>query len=733
MAFIQVAVPIPLRQLFTYSHSKALSPGVRVSVPFGPRELIGVVVETLNEDASLAHADNAKIKPISRVIDDTPVVDSALRKMAQWLWQYYHHAPGEVVHTMLPVLLRKGEAATLTAEAMLIAQDNADETLITELSRAPKQKACFEHLLQRSMPASQARKLYSPSAVKGLIDKALARIEDKVPALQEKAWLTSLAVGDTPTPDTEQSIAIAALNQQHDNFAVSLLEGITGSGKTEVYLQAIEPLLKAGKQILILVPEIGLTPQTVSRFEKRFSIEVGVLHSQLNDKARLAVWLRAKAGELGIIIGTRSAIFTPLKNPGMIIVDEEHDESFKQQDGLRYHARDLAAVRAKHHGIPLLLGSATPSLESLSNALHGRYAHLQLTQRAGGAQTTKQFVLDVRDQPLHYGISQGLLTIMRQHVSAGNQVLVFVNRRGYAPALLCHHCGETVMCGRCDRPYTVHKAQNRLQCHHCAGTRAMPSTCGACHSHTLQTAGTGTEQVEQGLAALFPDAKQVRIDSDSVRGKDKLHQTLEAINKQEYQILIGTQILSKGHHFPHVTLVVVLDCDGALFSADFRASEKLAQLTTQLAGRAGRASKPGEMWLQTHNPQHPLLQDLVNNGYGHFARHALTERKAAGLPPYVSQFVIRAEATDSAQAYNFLNTCRQIVNQQSQDVSIEVAGPFPSLIEKRQGRFRFMLVCGHAKRAPLHHVLRQALPYIQAQMLATKVRWSIDIDPTDFS
>ena len=730
MAYICVAVPVPLRQLFTYTHHCDLAAGVRVRVPFGPRKLVGIVVDEPNKDApEIENAD--KLKAIETVLDEAPIIDAVLLKMAQWLWQYYHHAPGEVLHTMLPVLLRKGETAQVLPEERIRLTETGERTSSDELTRAPKQKAFFEALQKSSLSAQQSRKLFGAPAVKSIIDKSLAEVVDVVPKVREQEWLSTITIDEKPIPDTEQSVAIAALNQQHGKFAVSLLEGVTGSGKTEVYLQAIEPLLQAGKQILILVPEIGLTPQTVSRFEKRFSIDVGVLHSQLSDKARLRVWQRAKSGELGIVIGTRSAIFTPLANPGMIIVDEEHDESFKQQDGLRYHARDLAAMRAKQHSIPLLLGSATPALESLNNALGGRYAHLHLTRRAGGAQNTHQHLLDARDQPLHYGISQALLTIMRQHINAGNQVLVFVNRRGYAPALLCHHCGETVTCKRCDRPYTVHKSHNRLQCHHCAGTRAMPRQCEACHSSSLVTAGTGTEQVEDGLASLFPDVKQVRIDSDTVRGKDKLHQTLDAINRQEYQLLVGTQILSKGHHFPHVTLVAVLDCDGALFSADFRAPEKLAQLVTQLAGRAGRASKPGEMWLQTHNPHHPLLQDLVNNGYGHFARHALIERKAAGLPPYISQFVVRCEAADSALAFAFLSGSRNVFAASNND--IEMSGPFPSLIEKRQGRFRFMLICSHNKRAPLHGVLRQSLPFLQALPQATKVRWSVDIDPTDFS
>ncbi len=732
MAFIQVAVPVPLRQLFTYTHDTPLKSGVRVLVPFGPRKLIGVTVDSLSEHA-VTPDGVTKLKAITEVVDKTPIIDGVLLKMAQWLWQYYHHAPGEVLHALLPVSLRKGEPATPDVEEMLTLTELGRSTPEEKLSRAPKQKACVVALKDEGAAcvlATYARKQYGSAAVNALIDKALATIEHRTHEFVEAKWCSKLSISDKPLPDTEQSVAIAALNRQHGQFAVSLLEGVTGSGKTEVYLQTIEPLLKAGKQVLILVPEIGLTPQTVSRFEKRFNIEVGVLHSQLSDKARLRVWQSANAGELGIVIGTRSAIFTPLKNPGMIIVDEEHDESFKQQDGLRYHARDLAVLRAKDAQIPLVMGTATPSLETLNNALAGRYHHLQLTRRAGGAQSTRQHVLDIRDQPLRHGIAEGLLTVMRQHLQQGNQVLVFVNRRGFAPALLCHHCGATETCQRCERPFTVHRSINRMQCHHCAATRPIPSRCESCGSQELVTSGVGTEQVETGLATLFPHVAQVRIDSDSVRGKDKLQDTLQKVNAREYQILIGTQILSKGHHFPHVTLVVVLDCDGALFSADFRAAEKLAQLVTQLAGRAGRASKPGEMWLQTHNPDHPLLQDLVHNGYGHFARQALAERQMAALPPFTSQIVIRAEATDGRQAFDFLMACRTVLQQ---DGSVTLIGPMPTLMEKRQGRFRFMLVCQHARRKPLHDALRLAMPYFASHRLANRVRWSVDIDPTDFS
>ncbi|MBU2977294.1 primosomal protein N' [Alteromonas sp. C1M14] len=723
MHFVEVAVPVPLRQSFTYSSDAVPQPGCRVIVPFGPRKVVGVVLGESSNPANIS-----KIKPLDTVLDEAAVIDEVQLTLCHWLSQYYLHPIGEVIHTVLPVLLRKGESARPVDERWWKVKGNGEEN-VASLTRAKRQAACLQVLLNGPMRDSELKSHFATTVIKGLADKALIVEENRPPPLKPRMWLTDLKIGSKPLPDKEQGVAIAAINQSRGQFAPFLLEGVTGSGKTEVYLQAIEEVLAGGQQVLILVPEIGLTPQTVSRFAKRFGIDIGVLHSQLNDKDRLAVWQRAREGELGIIIGTRSAIFTPLKFPGMIIVDEEHDESYKQQDGLRYHARDLAVMRASTENVPLVLGTATPSLETLNNALSKRYGHLHLTKRAGGAVQTHQHLLDVRDQRMQFGLADGMISIMRQHLSMGNQVLVFVNRRGYAPALLCHHCGHSVDCRRCERPYTVHRSQQRLQCHHCGGVKPIPKQCPQCGEHSLVTAGVGTEQIEEGLAQLFAGVKQVRIDSDSVRGKDKLQRTLDDINGQKYQLLIGTQILSKGHHFPHVTLVVVMDCDGALFSADFRASEKLAQLVTQLAGRAGRASKPGEMWLQTHNPGHPLLQDLIHNGYHHFARQALEERKLAAMPPFQSQAVIRAEATHGAMAWDFLEQAKQILATDN----VRLNGPLPCLIEKRQGRYRFMLVLQGTQRKAINTLLRKALPNLSALPLATRVRWSLDVDPSDFS
>lgn len=730
MPIIDVAVPVPLRQTFSYTCEKKLSPGVRVSVSFGRRQLIGVVVDSYEEPKRQAGAA-VKLKAVDEVLDEQPLFDNTFRALTEWLSTYYHHPIGEVWATVMPSRLRKGGALSDTAPALMLTETGQNEAQASTL-RGKKQLECIAYLANGPVAVEEAKARFSAPVIKALKEKEL--VTDTTIRLTDHHDWSSFTLQQTPpTASTEQGVAIAAVNQQANHFVPFLLDGVTGSGKTEVYLQIIEPVLRQGKQVLILVPEIGLTPQTVGRFERRFGITVGVLHSQMTDLARLNVWQQARRGELGIIIGTRSAIFTPLKRPGMIIVDEEHDESFKQQDGLRYHARDLAVKRAHTDNVPLILGSATPSLESLNNALNKRYTHLTLSQRAGGASHTHLKILDSRDQPLHAGIAQGLISIMRGHLQQGNQVLVFLNRRGFAPAVLCHHCGQTVDCKSCERPFTYHKSQGRLQCHHCGASRRMPTQCEECHSHDLQTSGIGTEQLEHELGQLFPDVKQVRIDSDAVKGKDKLITRLDEINARKYQLLVGTQILSKGHHFPHVTLVVVLDCDGALFSADFRAAEKLAQLITQLAGRAGRASKPGEMWLQTDNPGHPLLQDLINNGFAHFARQALQERKLALLPPFSCQAIFRAEANDGILATNFLQQVRECYQPSIHAAKGRFIGPLPCLIEKRQGRFRFMLVLQCPQRGALHGWMKHHLTEAEHLPLASKVRWSLDIDPVDFS
>ncbi|WP_100658662.1 primosomal protein N' [Alteromonas flava] len=723
MSIVRVALPVPMRRLFDYQADNA-SVGCRVLVPFGRRELVGVVIAQVTESSF----DASKIKPIKHVIDSEAVLDAELLSLAQWLADYYHHALGEVIATLLPAALRKAQSIQRPSIDWL-ELSLAGELQLQQPLRAKQQQALLTLLSTAPLRAGDVREQFGQSVIKACIEKGwVEKVSREIkPQLD---WHQHLEIGAAPTPNADQALAIATICAQPKGYTPFLLEGVTGSGKTEVYLQVIQPRLAAGEQVLILVPEIGLTPQTVARFEQRFGLAVGVLHSGMTDNERLAVWTQAKEGSIGLVIGTRSAIFTPFKRLGMLIVDEEHDESYKQQDGMRYHARDIAVLRAKRGDCGLLLGSATPSFESLHNALTGKYQLLLLQQRTGQAQMVNQQVLDIRGQSMNAGIADPMLSKMREHLAAGGQVMVFINRRGFAPSLFCHQCGHVAQCARCESPFTVHKAVARLHCHHCDNTQKLPQHCASCGSNEVAFQGVGTEQLKEYLDAVFPNYRSIRIDSDSMRGKQKLASALEEINANKHQILIGTQILSKGHHFPLVTLVLVVDVDGALFSADLRATEKLAQLLTQVAGRAGRENRQGEMWLQTHQPDHPLLLDLLHNGYHHFSRYALAERQAAQAPPFYHHTVFRAEANSIEPAEAFLHDVQLLLQPNS---ALTILGPIPALMFKRAGRYRMLLVIKSAHRSIVHNAIAAQLENIESLKSANRVRWAIDVAPTDLS
>ena len=507
---------------------------------------------------------------------------------------------------------------------------------------------------------------------------------------------------------------------------------MTGSGKTEVYLSVLENILAQGRQALVLVPEIGLTPQTIASFRERFNAPVEVLHSGLNDSERLSVWLRARNGEAAIVIGTRSALFTPFSRLGVIIIDEEHDSSYNQQEGWRYHARDLAVFRAREEGIPIVMGTATPALETLHNVQMSKYRQLTLSKRAGNAKPTVQHLLDLKGLPLKVGLSQPLLKRMKTHLQADNQVILFLNRRGYAPALLCHECGWIAECQRCDHYYTLHQNHRQLRCHHCDSQRPVPQQCPKCGSTHLVSVGVGTEQLENELAPLFPDTPITRIDRDTTSRKGSLEQHLADVHQGGARILIGTQMLAKGHHFPDVTLVALLDVDGALFSADFRSAERFAQLYTQVSGRAGRAGKQGEVILQTHHPEHPLLQILLQQGYDAFAKQALAERKSVFLPPYTSHIIVRSEDHDNQQSALFLQQLRNLLEASPlKDDALWIMGPVPALQAKRSGRFRWQLLLQHPSRQLLQRLIKTSQPLINTLPQARKVKWTLDVDPID--
>lgn len=731
--YIQVAVPVPIRQVFTYlvpeeMQSPPIRLGERVTVSFGNRNLVGIVF-SLEEEPSVT----TKLKAISNRLNDSFHLSLSQVNYLRLCSNYYHHPIGDVFQQALPKLLRQVKKIELQPPMVWQSADlekNIQKEQLAKIEiKAPKQFSLYQ-LIEKHQGVSWAelRTLgYSKAQLNSLVNKGLITETRHKPCLftwQEK----NLIEENKQRLSTEQALIVAAINQTLEKYTCHLIDGITGSGKTEVYLQAMENVLANSKQVLVIVPEIGLTPQTLLRFEQRFNVPICLHHSNLNDKERLDTWMNAQENSAAIVIGTRSAIFSPLHNLGMIIVDEEHDSSLKQQDTFRYHARDIAILRAKQLSIPIILGSATPSFESLQNALSGKFVYHQLKKRAGSSTKAKIALIDVTKQQMEFGLSGTLKHEIKQTIARGEQVLVFLNRRGYAPAINCQECHWLCDCQRCDKPYTFHQKQQLLICHHCGSQKRIPKQCPSCGSVRIAPVGQGTEQLEQRISDIFPDVSVVRIDRDSTRKKGELAKLLQEITDKKHQLLIGTQMLAKGHHFPDVTLVAVLDGDGALFSFDFRASEQMAQLLIQVAGRAGRASKPGKVLVQTNYPDHPLLQDLVHNGYQHFAKQALIERKQALLPPFSYQALFRAEANYPSYPEKFL----RLLSEQHV-TNCQFAGPVPAAMEKKAGKFRYHLILQSKSRKELHIAILLLLASIPNNEWQGKVRWNLDIDPIDLN
>ncbi len=735
--FVQVAVPVPMRQLFTYQvpiamQTPAIHIGERVAVSFGARQVIAIVMAVDSAIETTTTLDIKKIKSISNRLNDSFHLSHSLVGFLTLCADYYHHPIGDVFQQALPKLLRQVKKLDIKPPMVWHNTEvNLEEKSVLKSieTKAPKQFSLYQ-LINKHQGISWAelRTLgYSKAQLNALATKGLIA-EEAQEACQFSWREQDLAQENKQCLSTEQAIIVAAINQSLAQYSCHLIDGITGSGKTEVYLQAMEQVLANDQQVLVIVPEIGLTPQTLLRFEQRFNVPICLHHSNLNDTERLDTWLSAQQNSAAIVIGTRSAIFSPLHQLGMIIVDEEHDSSLKQQDSFRYHGRDIAILRAKQLNIPIILGSATPSFETLQNANSGKYQYHQLRQRAGNSSKAKIALIDVAKQQMEFGLSGMLKHEIKQTLARGEQVLVFLNRRGYAPAINCQECHWLCECQRCDKPYTFHQKQQLLICHHCGSQKRVPKQCPSCGSVRIAPVGQGTEQLEQRISEIFPETSVVRIDRDSTRKKGELSKLLQEISDKKHQLLIGTQMLAKGHHFPDVTLVAVLDGDGALFSFDFRASEQMAQLLIQVAGRAGRASKPGKVLVQTAYPDHPLLQDLVHNGYQHFATQALVERKQALLPPFSFQALLRAEANYPSYPEKFL---RSLTEQAF--ANCQFAGPVPAAMEKKAGKFRYHLILQAKSRRELHIAILQLLSKIADNEWQSKVRWSLDIDPIDLS
>ncbi|MEM1433880.1 MAG: primosomal protein N' [Pseudomonadota bacterium] len=745
-AVLRLAVPVPLYQLFDYAPPPEFPAdcaciGARFEIKFGRQTLIGICIET---DPDEPHPEP---KPAQRLLDVQPLLDAPALRLGQWLADYYHHPIGEVLPLLLPPMLRRAvtldeavPSRTVRAYRRTRLDAAQQEALAAELKRSPKKRAALEHLDQG--PQTRLELLeqgFSSPTLNALLKlSAIEAFETELadPPAGARTPAPSAAVTAAPLIlNAQQEQAVSAITARLGTFQPFLLDGVTGSGKTEVYLRVIEALLGRAGQALVLIPEIALTPQTQARFQARFTA-TACLHSQVADRERLRIWQGCRDGSISVLIGTRSAALLPFAQLGLIIVDEEHDASYTQLDGLRYSARDLAVKRAADSGVPLVLGSATPALESIRNADAGRYQRLELNERAGGARFPEMQLLDIRGQRLHDGLSPPLLREIRAHLDSGAQVLIFINRRGYAPSLICSRCGTVLECPACERPLTYHRRRGEqrgsLQCHHCGRQQPEPERCPACTHPNLTPVGIGTQRSELALRERFPDVTVHRIDRDTARSKQRLEAQFAAINRGQPAILVGTQILAKGHHFPHVTLVALLNADAGLTAPDFRAGERTAQLITQVAGRAGRAERPGQVTIQTLQPEQPLLRALIQAGYRGFARSELERREAAGLPPYAAMLLLRAEAAQAADAEGLLRwLLRQVRNRLH---GTELLGPVPAPQPKLANRYRFQLLGLHPNRGPLHALARELLATLSsdaARPHLRRVRWSIDIDPYD--
>ncbi len=738
MLILRLAIATPLRRLFDYlappdadqTELATLQAGSRILVPFGKREVIAILVET----ATNSDVPEDKLRPALRILDSQPLLSRGVLALCRWAAEYYHHPTGEVLAAGLPTRLRQNEkVATRTDHWQLSLEGKGLPT--GALSRAPKQAALLHALQQQSPQAwsDLADAGHSGDARRALQRKGLIEATDAPAVARPAQWQQG------PPLSEQQREAVKALSGTIDSgddaipqgFQVSLLHGVTGSGKTEVYLRQIAHTLSTGRQVLVLVPEIGLTPQLAERLAQRFDAEIALLHSGLAEGSRATAWTNASSGRAHIVVGTRSAVFTSLARPGLIIVDEEHDASLKQQDGFRYNARDLAVKRGQLEDIPVILGSATPSLETLHNALQGRYQHLILSERIGEAVLPQVEVLDVRSAHLQGGMSDALLQAVAQQLDANNQVLLFLNRRGYAPTLQCHDCGFIANCRHCDARLTLHRARGELRCHHCEWRLPVPRQCPQCASRQLNPKGVGTEQAESVLGQRFPAYPVYRVDRDSMQRKDAMATLSDTVNRGNPCILLGTQMLTKGHHFPAVTLVGLLDTDNALFSADFRGPERMGQLITQVAGRAGRAQRPGRVMLQTHYPDHPLLTTLLTGGYDNFAERLLAERQSLGLPPYGHLLVARADAQDLNAAEQFLAALRQGCCLDGLPAGTQLIGPLPSPMQRRKGRYRAQLLAVATSRSVLQAIARQLVQLGEQSPTARRLSWSVDIDALD--
>lgn len=728
MIYHRIAVNVPLSDgLLTYSHSDPLPPGTRVLVPFRNKTVVGMVWET---DIA-PDMDTARILSIQTTFLDEPPLPESWRDLLSFTSRYYHYPTGQAVFAALPQGLKETRAVEMPQPPLFYALNEAGRAQTPPPARFNKKAALWDALLSGGMTMAalkqvnaQAAKLIEDWAEQGWIETT----EAAKPVLRSYHGQASHSEF---VLNADQQKASDEIQTALGRFRPFLLYGITGSGKTEVYFDAMAKVLAQGRQVLFLLPEINLTPQLLKRVENRFAdVPTAVLHSQMAAGRRTQDYLRAMLGQAKLVIGTRLAVFTPMDDVGLIVVDEEHDGSFKQDNELRYHARDLAVWRAKQSGCPVVLGSATPSLESWHKAQSGAYRLLQLTERAHtAAQLPQVDILNVGRLKLDNGFSPQALQLLKQNFEAGGMSLVYLNRRGFAPALFCGDCGHTFGCPNCSAKMVLHQRARQLRCHHCDHREPIPFKCPDCGNQDLTAVGHGTQRVEETLRAFLPKAAVVRVDRDSTAHKNDWADLYRRIADNEIDILVGTQMLAKGHDFARLNLVIVLNADGSLYSADFRAPERLFAELMQVSGRAGRADKPGKVLIQTQLPEHPVFAAVKAQDYAVFAENELNERQMFAMPPFGFQTAVRADAPRVADAMEFLNAAKETLAPLLPE-SVSQFGAAPMLMVRLAERERAQIFLESVSRQDLHRAVSLWVQVLQ-QNRDSKIRWSVDVDPQE--
>ena len=720
------ALPLPLHQGFDYRvpASLDLQPGMRCRLPFGSGFRTGILLEWV--DGESARND---LKAVEERLDEEPLLSERMLELARWVADYYLQPIGELLFLFLPRALRRGQPLKDQRVTCWRPLD-ADEDMLENLARrAPKQHALYLSLLDHpeGMSAQALRELHGDwrAAMRGLVDKGLAESHcgDGLDWPEQPP--------EFPPLTADQQAAVEAISSRLDGFGSHLLQGVTGSGKTEVYLALMRRVIEQGRQVILLAPEIGLTPQLVDRMRRRLGRPVLLSHSAQGDAERLRNWDLFRRGRAPVLIGTRSALFSDCPDLGLIVVDEEHDASYRQQDGVRYHARDVAIRRAQQLDIPVILGSATPSSETLYNLRRPHAHRYWLRQRVGGGQPPAIELVDSgRIQPV-CGCTPQLLKAVERHLYDDGQVLLFLNRRGFAPVVMCHECGWQAQCHQCDARMTLHQSIQCLICHHCGSQQAMPAACPKCGHGEIRHHGVGTEQLEAFLRERFADYPVIRVDRDTVTARESLAQRLQSLHQGKPAILVGTQMLAKGHDYPHISLVGILDADQALFSSFYRASERLIQTVLQVSGRAGRADRPGQALLQTAFPEHPLMQGLKTQDYDRLMQPILQERELLGFPPAARAVTLQVDALELEAALHRLQQLNEELERAGLPSGVRRVGPIPALMTRRIGRYRAQLTLLAADVATLRKALRPLLPKLLQPRNRRDSRLTIEVDPLD--